>query len=301
MLEQFVIAIQIILIDIVMAADNAIIIGLIAANFAPQNKKKIIAWGVAGAFIFRIFFAFGTDYMLEYAWIKILGGLALLWIVYNIRQDLFGKNKIKSPELKSKEPVSFKTGVYRILIADITLSFDNVMGMYDADGKPTSLLSKEQYSNELNALQRGTPEEKEAARQTLKQALTQSYMSTLETQASDGVKAAGTSNDDKPPVETIPQRNARLRVATKYPNLTNDFLSSKGVTQYKLIPSLGATETYPFIGSSEIITDITSTGKTLADNNLRVLKDGLILQSTACLFISKKKAANLQPFLNSLG
>ena len=96
------------------------------------------------------------------------------------------------------------------------------------------------------------------------------------------------------------KRNTRLRVATKYPNLTNNFLISIGVTQYKLIPSLGATETYPFIGSSEIITDITSTGKTLEDNNLRVLKDGLILQSTACLFISKKKAANLQPFLNSL-
>ncbi len=97
------------------------------------------------------------------------------------------------------------------------------------------------------------------------------------------------------------KRNSRLRVATKYPNLTNDFLISKGVTQYKIIPSLGATETYPFIGSSEIITDITSTGKTLVDNNLRVLKDGLILKSTACLFIAKKKAAKLQPFLNSLG
>ena len=60
------------------------------------------------------------------------------------------------------------------------------------------------------------------------------------------------------------KKNKRLRVATKYPNLTNDFLISKGVTQYKIIPSLGATETYPFIGSSEIITDITSTGKTLA-------------------------------------
>ena len=96
------------------------------------------------------------------------------------------------------------------------------------------------------------------------------------------------------------KRNTRLRVATKYPNLTNDFLLSKGVTQYRLISSLGATETYPFIGSSEIITDITSTGKTLADNNLRVLKDGQILVSTACLFVAKKKAAKLQPFLNSL-
>ena len=95
-------------------------------------------------------------------------------------------------------------------------------------------------------------------------------------------------------------RNTRLRVATKYPNLTNNFLISKGVTQYKLISSLGATETYPFIGSSEIITDISSTGKTLEDNNLRVLKDGMILKSTACLFVAKKKAASLQPFLNSL-
>ena len=83
-----------------------------------------------------------------------------------------------------------------------------------------------------------------------------------------------------------------MRVATKYPNLTNDFLISKGVTQYKIIPSLGATETYPFIGSSEIITDISSTGKTLSDNNLRVLKDGLILESSACLLISKKSRKN---------
>ena len=97
------------------------------------------------------------------------------------------------------------------------------------------------------------------------------------------------------------KRNTRLRVATKYANLTNNFLISKGVTQYKLISSLGATETYPFIGSSEIITDITSTGKTLRDNNLRILKDGLILSSAACLLVSKKKAAKLQPFLNSLG
>ena len=84
------------------------------------------------------------------------------------------------------------------------------------------------------------------------------------------------------------KKNTRLRVATKYPNLTNTFLVSKGITQYKIVPSLGATETYPFIGSSEIITDITSSGKTLKDNNLRVLKDGLILKSSACLLMSKE-------------
>ena len=96
------------------------------------------------------------------------------------------------------------------------------------------------------------------------------------------------------------KRNTRLRVATKYPNLTNNFLISKGVTQYKLIASLGATETYPFIGSSEIITDISSTGKTLEDNNLRVLKDGLILKSSACLLLSKNKAKKLKSFLTTL-
>ena len=132
MLEQFIISIQIILIDIIMAADNAIIIGLIAAGFAKENRKKIIAWGVAAAFIFRIIFAFGADIMFEYAIIKIIGGALLLWVVNNIRQDLFGKNKIRSPQVKSKEPVSFSTGVYRVLVADIIISFDNVLGVVGA-------------------------------------------------------------------------------------------------------------------------------------------------------------------------
>ena len=83
------------------------------------------------------------------------------------------------------------------------------------------------------------------------------------------------------------KKKKRLRVATKYPNLTREFLFSKGVTQFKIVESLGATEAYPFIGSSEIITDITSTGETLIANNLRVLKDGLILKSEACMMRSK--------------
>ncbi len=98
------------------------------------------------------------------------------------------------------------------------------------------------------------------------------------------------------------KKNIRLRVATKYPNLTSNFLVAKGVTQFRLVDSLGATETYPFIGSSEIITDITSSGKTLQDNNLRVLKDGLILNSTACLFVSKRsiKKTNIRNFLEKI-
>ena len=132
MLEQFIISIQIILIDIVMAADNAIIIGLIASTFSTQNRKKIIALGVAAAFIFRIFFAFGADIAFEYPWVKILGGFLLLWIVNNLRQDLFNAKKIKSPKVKSKEPVTFWSGVYKVLVADIIISFDNVLGVVGA-------------------------------------------------------------------------------------------------------------------------------------------------------------------------
>ena len=80
----------------------------------------------------------------------------------------------------------------------------------------------------------------------------------------------------------------KLRVATKYPNLTNEFLVSKGLNQYKIVNSLGSTEVYPFTDQSEIITDITSTGATLKANKLRVLKDGIILKSSACILVSKK-------------
>ena len=132
MLEQFIISIQIILINIAMAADNAIVIGMMAASFAPENRKKIIAYGVAAAFLFRIIFAFGATIILEYPLIKILGGVLLLWIINNLRTDFFQGKKVKSPTLKSKETVSFGVGVYRVLIADLTLSIDNTLGVVGA-------------------------------------------------------------------------------------------------------------------------------------------------------------------------
>ena len=132
MIEQSIIFFQIILIDIVMAADNAIIIGLIAANFAPKNRKQIIMYGVFAAFIFRIIFALSATYLFEFAIIKIIGGALLVWIVNDLRQDLFGKKKkIKSPTKVSKEP-SFMQGMYKVIIADITLSFDNVIAVVGA-------------------------------------------------------------------------------------------------------------------------------------------------------------------------
>ena len=128
-LEQPIILLQIIFIDIVMAADNAIIIGLIAANYSPDNRKKIIAFGVAAAFIFRIIFALSATYLLTIAWMKILGGVLLIWVINNLRQDLFDPKKIRSPRLKSKESKAFGVGVYQVLLADITLSLDNVLGV----------------------------------------------------------------------------------------------------------------------------------------------------------------------------
>jgi len=131
-LEQSIILLQIIFIDIVMAADNAIIIGMIAANFAPDNRKKIIAFGVAAAFIFRVVFALSATFLLAIAWIKIVGGILLLWVIYNLRKDLFESKKVRSPNLKSREVTSFSTGVYQVLVADITLSLDNVLGVAGA-------------------------------------------------------------------------------------------------------------------------------------------------------------------------
>ena len=131
MIEETIIFIQIVFIDIVMAADNAIIIGMVAANFAPKHRKQIIMWGVFAAFIFRVIFAFSATFLFQFAFIKLIGGALLLWIVNELRQDLFNVKKIKSPTKKSKEP-SFMSGVYKVLIADITLSFDNVLGVAGA-------------------------------------------------------------------------------------------------------------------------------------------------------------------------
>ena len=131
MIEQSVILLQIIFIDIILAADNAIIIGLIAANFVPKKRKKIIFWGVAGALVFKVVFAVFATYLFKYYFIKILGGLLLIWIVNDLRKDLFEIKKIKFKVSKSKEP-SFIKSIYKVLFADVTISFDNVIGVVGA-------------------------------------------------------------------------------------------------------------------------------------------------------------------------
>ena len=132
MIEEGIILLQIIFIDIILAADNAIIIGLIAANFVPKYRKQIILWGVAGALVFKVIFAIFATYLFKFYFIKILGGLLLIWIVNDLRKDLVEmKNKVKTPTKKSKSP-SYINSIYKVLFADITISFDNVIGVVGA-------------------------------------------------------------------------------------------------------------------------------------------------------------------------
>ncbi len=131
MFEESLILLQIIFIDIILAADNAIIIGLIASGFVPKNRKKIIFWGVLGALVFKILFAVFATYLFKFYFIKILGGILLVWIVNDLRKDLFEIQKIKKPKNKSMEP-SFIKSIYKVLFADITISFDNVIGVVGA-------------------------------------------------------------------------------------------------------------------------------------------------------------------------
>jgi YjbE family integral membrane protein len=139
LLEESIVLVQIIFIDVIMAADNAIIIAMIAANFAPKHRKQIIMYGVLAALIFRIIFALSATYLFGFPIIKIVGGLLLIWIVNDLRRDLFETKKIKSPTKISKEP-SFVNSIYKVLFADITLSFDNVIGVVGASKEYIGLM-----------------------------------------------------------------------------------------------------------------------------------------------------------------
>ena len=141
--EQILIFFQIVFIDILMAADNAIIIGLIAASFVKADRQKIIMLGVFAAFIFRVIFALITVQLLQYPILKIIGGALLIWIILKLIHDLqlFDVFKTSKPKIvKPKKQPSFVGGVYAVLIADVTLSFDNVLGVAAASREHTYLL-----------------------------------------------------------------------------------------------------------------------------------------------------------------
>ncbi|MBO6481318.1 MAG: YjbE family putative metal transport protein [Pelagibacteraceae bacterium] len=141
--EQVTIFFQIVFIDILMAADNAIIIGLIAASFAKADRQRIIMFGVFAAFIFRVIFALITVQLLQYPILKIIGGALLIWIILKLLHDLQLLDVFKTSKqkiVKPKKQPSFIGGVYAVLIADVTLSFDNVLGVAAASREHTYLL-----------------------------------------------------------------------------------------------------------------------------------------------------------------
>ena len=143
LLPKVIIFFQIVFIDIVMAADNAIIIGLIASSFAKTDRKKIILLGVLGAFIFRVVFAAITVQLLQFPILKIIGGALLIWIIVKLIKDLELIDALKTTKQQTPKPKkqpSFASAVYSVIVADVTLSFDNVLGVAAAARNEIGLL-----------------------------------------------------------------------------------------------------------------------------------------------------------------
>ena len=136
--EQLTILGQIILIDLVLAGDNAIIIGMVASKFPVEQRKKIIFWGISGAVILRIILTLLTAYLLQITGLRLLGGLLLLYIVYKLYVDV-----IKGAEHEDNIKVdnsNFLKAIWTILLADFTMSLDNVLGVAGAAGDHYNLL-----------------------------------------------------------------------------------------------------------------------------------------------------------------
>ena len=131
MIEQIIIFFQIVFIDLVLAGDNAIIIGMVASQFDPELRKKIIFWGIAAAIVLRIIFTLATAYLLQIDGLKTIGGLLLLYIAYKLYRDVI-KNEISDKKSLGSGSITFYKAVTTIIIADVTMSLDNVLGVAGA-------------------------------------------------------------------------------------------------------------------------------------------------------------------------
>ena len=129
--EQIVIFIQIVLIDLVLAGDNAIIIGMVASQFPADQRKKIIFWGIGGAIVLRIILTLLTAYLLQIQGLRLIGGLALLYIVYKLYVDVIKKQDDEHENIKVDNSSFFKA-IGTVLVADFTMSLDNVLGVAGA-------------------------------------------------------------------------------------------------------------------------------------------------------------------------
>ena len=138
MSEQIIIFSQIVLIDLVLAGDNAIIIGMVASKFPLEQRKKIIFWGIGGAVILRIILTLFTAYLLQITGLRLIGGLLLLYIVYKLYVDVI-KGSAHDENIKIDNS-SFLKAIWTILLADFTMSLDNVLGVAGAAGDHYGLL-----------------------------------------------------------------------------------------------------------------------------------------------------------------
>ena len=129
--EQITILIQIIFIDLVLAGDNAIIIGMVASQFPPDQRKKIIFWGIGGAVILRIILTLITAYLLQITGLRLIGGLLLLYIVYKLYTDVIKIGGNEGSNIKIDNSSFFKA-IFTVLLADFTMSLDNVLGVAGA-------------------------------------------------------------------------------------------------------------------------------------------------------------------------
>ena len=136
--EQLVILTQIIFIDLVLAGDNAIIIGMVASKFPPEQRKKVIFWGIGGAVILRIILTMLTAYLLQITGLRLIGGLLLLYIVYKLYTDVI-KGQSSDEDIKVDNS-SFMKAIWTVLLADFTMSLDNVLGVAGAAGDQYVLL-----------------------------------------------------------------------------------------------------------------------------------------------------------------
>ena len=139
MSEQIIIFSQIVFIDLILAGDNAIIIGMVASKFPPDHRKKIIFWGIGGAVVLRIILTLLTAYLLQITGLRLIGGVLLLYIVYKLYVDVIKNSANDNKDIKVDNSSLLKA-IWTVLLADFTMSLDNVLGVAGAAGHHYHLL-----------------------------------------------------------------------------------------------------------------------------------------------------------------
>ena len=132
MTEQILIFFQIVFIDLVLAGDNAIIIGMVASQFPTEQRKKIIFWGIGAAVVLRIIFTLITAYLLQITGLRLIGGILLLYICYRLYVDVIKMNGNAEENIKKVDNSSFMKAITTVILADVTMSLDNVLGVAGA-------------------------------------------------------------------------------------------------------------------------------------------------------------------------